>query len=82
MDDLLMRGIIFFIMIGIGGSLYNYISKNIQAELTWYNLIMPYLLGFALIVIGISNNLDVITAIGFILVAFTGLLMFGKMFGK
>jgi len=82
MDDLLMRGIVFIIMIGIGGSLYNYISKNIKTELTWYNLIMPYLLGITLIFLGISNNLDVISAIGFIIFGFTGLLMFGKMFGK
>ena len=80
MDDLVMRGIIFFALVSIGGALYKYISKKTETQLSWYKIIIAYLLGLIIIFLGISISSELVIGIGFVIVVFGGLLMFGKMF--
>ena len=78
MDDFLIKGIAFIIVITVGGLFYNAVSKKI--ELTWPKVIGGYAVAVTIMLFGSAVDSGVIMVIGMILFFACGLLIYGKMF--
>lgn len=77
MDDFVIRGVAFAIVIGVGSILYQIVSKRF--DLTWPRLILIYGGGFLIMLLGGLADSRIIVYAGIVTIGVAGFLMFGKM---
>lgn len=80
MENIVVTGIAFVIVIAVGSVLYNYVSNKI--ELNWSKLIGAYVFAILLLVVAQSLESPIIMYFGIILIAILGFISYGKMFNK